>query len=147
MPSDASRATAPAPTEPSSAAGPPLCAALVVGETHRRDLRVGECHPRDDAVVGDVDGVPTQDDLTADAPLVLAHVRQQGQPVAVAHGVEPAAVDPFDPKAVVDLEVLALELTEANGVQTDVGRPGTPPHRDQDLVRLDLPAVFERAGD
>jgi len=67
---------------------------LLLGEPHRRELRLGEHDGRDGAMVGPRQrGRTVQDRVAGDARLVLAHVGEEVAPVDVADGVEPVAVD------------------------------------------------------
>ena len=65
--------------------------------------------------------------------LVLAHVGEQGQAVAVPDRVEPPA-PALHAQPVVHREGLADEVGESDGVQPEVGGAGAPPDGHQDLV-------------
>src|SRR5205085_3649240 len=71
---------------------------------------------------------------------------EQRHAVAVADRVEPLRralhVDPF-----VDLEVLAGEVAQADGLEADVAGAWLPPHGDEDLVAGKSPSVLERRDD
>jgi hypothetical protein len=88
-------------------------------------------------VVGDVGDVAAQDGVAGHPPLVLAHVGEGGEPVAVPHRVQPAALDPLDGQAPVDLDRAAAR--QPDRLQADLGGPGPAAGRDQQLVGFQLP--------
>src|SRR5918994_1384063 len=125
----------------------PLVTHLLLGQAHRAHLGVGERDAGNDPVVGDVGDVLAEDDVGTQAPLVLAHVGEQGPAVAVAHGVEPVAVGAPHAQLVVDVEESASRVGEADPVQPEVARARAAPDRDEDLVGGELAAVPQRGHD
>src|SRR5512133_2986899 len=119
-------------------AGPP---GLGLGGPDGADLRVGEGDPGHHAVVGQVGGVAAQDGVAGHPPLVLAHVGQGGEPVAVADGVQPAAVDPLGPQPAVDPD--RPVPGQPDRVQADVAGAGAAAGGDQHLVADHLVAVAQ----
>ena len=61
-------------------------------------LRVGERHPGDDEFGRLVGHVLAQDGRGGDAAVILAHVGERGEPVAVADRVQPASGYPSRPQ-------------------------------------------------
>ena len=114
---------------------------LGLGEADGGDLRVGEGDPGDDVAAGPVPGVLAEDHVAGDAGLVLAHVGEEREAVAVADGVEPAAADTLGLQPVVDLDRLAG--FEADGVEPEVGGVGRSADGDEDLVGFEDGAVLE----
>jgi hypothetical protein len=103
---------------------------------------------------GGVDGLPggaRGDRGGGDASLVLALVGEQGVPVDIAEGVQPAPthlpipLQCCDPAGVVDLQPGAGE--QADGVQADIVGERLPAGGEQHLVGLHLAAVFQGQRD
>src|SRR5581483_1630024 len=103
-------------------------------------LRIGERHPGNDVAAGAVDGVATEDDVAGDAGLVLAHVGQQRQAVAVTGGVQPPAGNTPGPEPLIDRDRPAR--LEPDHLQPDRGgvRPAADGH--EDLVGFDHRTVL-----
>jgi hypothetical protein len=74
-------------------------------------------------------------------------VGEQRAAVAVAHGVEPVALGAPHAQLVVDVEVAARLVGQADPVQPEIAHARAPPHRDEDLVGGELAAVLQRGHD
>ena len=83
-------ATSPVPTRSTWTSTPASRACASVGPTAATcgSVNVTGSTP----VIGDVSDVLAGDDVAHEPPLVLAHVREEREPVDVPHGVEPVAV-------------------------------------------------------
>src|SRR5215472_11948909 len=106
---------------------------LCGGTADGAHLRVGERHPGHDVGSGHVSA---EDRRSGDAAVVLAHVSERGESVAVTDRIQPSARDADRPQRGVHGD--RTSGRQPGMLQAETGGGGPAAHRDQDLVACEL---------
>src|SRR5215469_10769001 len=114
------------------------------GEAYRAYLRIGERDARNDRARGHVSNLPPGDHVGRDACLVLAHVAERGEPIAVPDGIQPGTRNTGRAELAVDSDRHAR--LEADGLEPDAGRGRPPADGDEYLIGRERSAVV-KGGD